>query len=104
MLQEWIRRWGTGNSFSRQAASASLGIGLVGVPADCARGEILDVIRMGRGALLELELIVFIDLHSIQADEFQSFWIESIRVIEGLNELVTRADAALHPRLCSTCT
>jgi hypothetical protein len=80
-----------------------LGIGLVEVPADRARGEILDIIRKGREALLQLESIAFIDLSSIQADKFQSFWIETIRVIEGLKERVTRADAALEPRSCLTC-
>jgi hypothetical protein len=104
MLQEWNRRWGTGASFSHRAANAFLGIGLVEVSADRARGEVLDIIRKGREALLQLESIAFIDLRSIQADEFRSLWIESIRVIEGLNERVTRADAALEPRLCLTCT
>jgi hypothetical protein len=71
---------------------------------DRARGEMLDIIRKGREAILQLESIAFIDLRSIQADEFRSFWTETIRVIEGLNEQVTRAGAALEPRLCLTCT
>jgi hypothetical protein len=73
MLQEWNRRWGTGASFSHRAANAFLGIGFIEVPADHARGEILDIIRKGREALLQLESIAIIDLRSIQADEFQSF-------------------------------
>lgn len=103
MLEEWNRRWGTGASFSHRVANAFLGIGLVEVSADRARGEMLDMIRKGRKAISQLESIAFIDLRLIQADEFRNFWIETIRVIEGLNERVTRAGAALEPRLCLTC-
>jgi hypothetical protein len=91
MLQEWNRQWGMGASFSHRAANAFLGIGLVEVAADRARGEILDIIRKGREALFQLESIAC----SIRDDEYRSFWLETIRVIEGLNEQVTRADAAL---------
>jgi hypothetical protein len=94
-LQEWNRRWGTGANFSHRAANAFLGIGLVKVPADRARGEILDMIRKGREALLQLESIALIDLRSIQVDKFPGFWIETIRVVEGLHERVARADAVL---------
>lgn len=79
-----------------------LGTGLVEVPADRTRGEILDIVRKGREALLELESIAFIDLRSIQPDEFQSLWKETFRVVHQINERVT--DEALQPRLCSTCT
>ena len=72
-----------------QAANAFLSISLVEVSADRAHKEVLDIVRKGREALLQLESIAFVDLHSIQADEFQSLWIESICVIEGLNEQVT---------------
>ena len=47
-----------------------LGISLVEVPVDCTRGEMLDIIRKGREAILQLESIIFIDLLSIKADEF----------------------------------
>jgi hypothetical protein len=97
MLQEWNIRWGTGASFSYRATNAFLGIGPLEIPADRTRGEILDLIRKGRRALLQLESIAFIDLRSIKPDEFQGFWIEAVRVIEGLNERVTRADVALQP-------
>ena len=103
MLEEWNRWWGTGDSFSHRVANVFLDIGLIEVSADCACGEMLDMIRKGRKAISQLESIVFIDLHLIQADEFQNFWIETIYVIEGLNEQVTRAGAALEPHLCLTC-
>jgi hypothetical protein len=92
-LQEWNRRWGSGAIFSHQAANALLGIGLVKVPPDRARREILDVIRKGRDALFQLESIAFIDLGSIQDDEFRGFWAEAIRVIFGLHERVAQAEA-----------
>ena len=47
-----------------------LGISLVEVPVDCTCGEMLDIIRKGREAILQLESIIFIDLLSIKADEF----------------------------------
>ena len=97
-LKEWSRQWGTGTSFSHRAAKAFCGIGLVKVPEDRARGEVLDIIRKGREALLQLESITSIDLRSIQADEFRAFWIETIRVTNGLSERVAQADAVF--RLC----
>ncbi len=104
MLREWNRQWGTGADFSYRAANAFLGIGLVEVPADRARGEIPDIIKKGREALLQLESIAFIDFGSIQVDDFPGFWIETMHVIEGLKEQVTRADAALEPRSSLTRT
>lgn len=98
-LQEWNGRWGTGGNFLHRAANALLGIGLVKVPADRARGELLDMVRKGREVLLQLESIAFVDLHSIQVDEFQDFWIKTIRVVEGLYERVAQADAVLQLRL-----
>jgi hypothetical protein len=95
VLQEWNKRWGTGANFMHRAANGFLGIGLVKVPADRARGELLDMVRKGREALLQLKSIAFIDLRSIQIDEFRDFWIDTIRVIEGLNERVAQADLAL---------
>jgi hypothetical protein len=74
--KEWNERWGSSATFSRRPADAFFGIDLVGVPADRARGEILDIIRKGRKVLLQLESIAFIDLCSIQADEFQSLLID----------------------------
>ena len=98
-LWEWNRRWGTGANFTHRAANAFFGIGPVKVPADLAREEIKDMIRKGREALLQLESIALIDLRSIQADEFRGFWIETIRIIEGLHERVAQADVVLQLRL-----
>lgn len=81
-----------------RASDAILGIGLVKVPADRAREEILDTVRKGREALLQLKSIAFIDLRSIKVDEFQGFWIETIRVFEGLHERVAQADVVLRLR------
>ena len=95
MLQEWNRHWGMGASFSLRAANAFLGIGLVEVTADRAHGEILDIIRKGKEVLFQLESIAAsINLCSIQDKELRSFWLETVCVIEGVNEQVTRADVA----------
>ena len=56
------------------------------------------MIRKGKQALLQLESIAFVDLQSIQAADFQDFWIETIRVIEGIHERIAHANAAL--QLC----
>lgn len=78
-----------GASFLHQATNAFLGIGLIEVPADYTHGKMLDIIRKKREVISQLKLIMFINLHSIKADEFQSFWIETIHVVGGLNEQVT---------------
>jgi hypothetical protein len=62
-------------------------------------GELADMFRRGREALLKLESIAFVDLQSIQSDEFQNFWIETFRVVEGLSERVTQVDTLLRLRL-----
>jgi hypothetical protein len=94
-LWEWNRRWGMGANFSCQAKNALRGIGLVKVPAACGCGEILDMAQRGRDALAQLESIAFIDLRSIQVDDFPGLWIEFIRVSEGLHDRVAQADAVL---------
>jgi hypothetical protein len=83
-LREWDRRWGTGTIFSHRAADAFVSIGLVEVRSDRAREETVDMIQKLKEALSQLESVAFIDLRSIQLDEYQSFWIECIRVIQGL--------------------
>jgi hypothetical protein len=40
-----------------------------------------------------LESIASIDLQSIQAADFPNFWIETVRVVSGLNERIAHADA-----------
>jgi hypothetical protein len=57
------------------------GIGLVEVPANCTRGEMLDIIRKGREMFLQLESI---NLCPIQPDKVNDFWTESLHIIEGL--------------------
>jgi hypothetical protein len=66
------------------------------VPVDHVEGELADMFRRGREALLKLELIAFVDLQSIQSDEFQNFWIETFCVVEGLSEQVTQVDTLLY--------
>lgn len=97
-LQEWNRRWGTGAAFVHRAANAFLGIGLAKLPEDPTHEEVLDMVRKGRQALLQLESIAFIDLRSTQVDDFPGFWIETMRVVQGLNERVAQADAVLQLR------
>lgn len=89
MLWEWNRQWGTGANFSHRAKNALRGISLVKVPAARGRGEILDMAQKGRNALAQLESITFIDLRSIQVDDFPGFWMEFIRVSEELHDRVT---------------
>jgi hypothetical protein len=99
ILQEWNERWGTGANFSYRALNSFLDIGPTKVPADRVEGELADMFRRGREALLKLESIAFVDLQSIQSDEFQNFWIETFRVVEGLSERVTQVDTLLRLRL-----
>lgn len=86
-----------GTIVSHRAVDAFVSKGLVKVRSDSdrAREDIQDMIQNGREALFQLESIPFIDLRSIQVDEYQSFWIECIRVIEGLSQ----ADAVLRQSL-----
>ncbi len=85
-----------GINFLHRAANVFLSIN---PPADRRiQKEILDMAQKGRQALLQLELIVFINFSSIQIDDFLGFWIETMCVMEGLNEQVTQADAVL--QLC----
>ena len=56
--------------FTHRVANAFHGIGLANAPEDSTRGELLDIIRNGRGALRRLESIAFIDFHTIQVYEF----------------------------------
>ena len=69
------------------------------VPADRALEELTEMIRKGREALLQMESIALIDLRSIHVDEFRDFWINVVRVVEGLYERVAQAEAVLQLRL-----
>jgi len=85
-----------GINFLHRAANAFLSIN---PPVDRRiQKEILDMAQKGRQALLQLESIAFVDFSSIQIDDFPGFWIETMRVMEGLNERVAQADAVL--QLC----
>lgn len=63
--------------------------------ADGARSELLVMIRKGRDVLSRLESIAFIDLPSIHVEDFPNFWIETLRLVEGLHERVAYAGAVL---------
>jgi hypothetical protein len=63
--------------------------------------EILDMVRRGRQALLRVEAIPTIDLRSIKAEEFRGLWLDTIRVVVGLNERIAQADAALQLSVCT---
>jgi hypothetical protein len=98
MLQEWNKRWGTTISeFSFRTVNASLEFGgLVKMtPVDHARGEIMTMIRNGREVLLQLKSIAHLDFQSVPAGDFPNFWMETVRVIEGLHEQIAHADVAV---------
>src|ERR1700722_3835217 len=98
-LQEWNKRWGAvTTTFSFRVINTVLEFGLGKLPAINAHGELMAMIRKGKQALLQLESIAFVVLQSIQAADFQDFWIETIRVIEGIHERIAHANAAL--QLC----
>jgi hypothetical protein len=69
------------------------------MPADRAREELKDIVRMGRKALLQLESIALIDLRSIPIDEYRDLWMETMHVAAGLHERVSQVDMVL--QLCS---
>jgi hypothetical protein len=47
-----------------------------------------------------LESIAYLDFRTVEVgDDFATFWMDAIRVVEGLHEQVARADVVL--RLCS---
>ena len=94
-LQEWNTRWGSNSNFSFRAICYCLELGHVKVPVDHARGEILAMVQKGRDALLDLETIAYIDLHSVKHKDFPNFFIEMVRVIKGLHERIARADEVL---------
>jgi hypothetical protein len=89
MLQEWNRRWGSVTNF------VFLEFGGIDMPADRARGELMAMIQDGRLALLQLESIASIDFKSIPSDDFRHFWIDAVRVVEGLHERIAIASALL---------
>jgi hypothetical protein len=114
LLQEWNERWGTTlSNFSSRAANLNAyfasgpPVKKVPVPVEeedrdraPTREEIRTVIRNGREALLRLESIAYLDFRTVEAgDDFATFWMDAIRVVEGLHEQVARADVVL--RLCS---
>jgi hypothetical protein len=84
-LEELSKRCGTFPEFPFQAASAWLEIR--------AGGDLVAMIQKGREVLLQLESIASIDLQSIQAADFPNFWIETVRVVSGLNERIAHVDA-----------
>jgi hypothetical protein len=101
MLHEWNKQWGTVASFSFRVVDAFLDFGLIKMPADRARGELMAMVQKGREALLRLGSIAFTDTQSIRGDNLQQF----CRVVEGLHERVAHAEAVL--RWCpdiQTCT
>ena len=65
------------------------------MPVDHACGEILAMIQKGRDALLDLETIAYIDLHSVKHKDFPNFFIEMVCIIEGLHEQIAHADEVL---------
>ena len=99
VLQDWNRRWGTMSSFSFRAVNTFHEFGFIKMPTETARGELMATIQEGREALLQLELIAFVDSRSIQADDSPNFWLGVIRIVEGLTERISHADAVL--QLCS---
>jgi len=65
------------------------------MPADRVEEELMVIVRKGRESLLQLESIAFVDLCSVQANEFRTFWIDAVRVIQGLSERLAQADTVL---------
>jgi hypothetical protein len=63
--------------------------------ADGARSELLVMIQKGRDVLSRLESIAFIDLLLIHVEDFPNFWIETLRLVEGLQKRVAYAGAVL---------
>ena len=68
------------------------------MPANLVEEELMVIVQKGRESLLQLESIAFVDLRSVQANEFRTFWIEAVRVIQGLSERLAQADTVLHLR------
>jgi hypothetical protein len=65
------------------------------MPVEHAREEMMNLIRDGRGALVRIEAIAFVDFGSSGPDDFPRFWMELMRVLEGLNERIALASAIL---------
>jgi hypothetical protein len=52
MLHKWNKQWGTVTSFSFRVVGAFLDFGLIKMPADHAREELMAMVQKGREALL----------------------------------------------------
>ena len=87
------------SSFSFRAVNTFHEFSFIKMPTETACGELMATIQEGREALLQLESIAFVDSRSIQADDSPNFWLGVIRIVEGLTERISHADAVL--QLCS---
>lgn len=83
--------------------NASLKINKVKLPTDFVHRELMVMVRMGREVILQLKSIAFIDLKSIQADDFSnfwaSFWVDAINVVDVIHERIAHTSSVLQ-----TCT
>jgi hypothetical protein len=82
-------RWGTTANFTYRLFHG------FPEPVKYTHEEIMDLIRDGRGALLELEAIGYVDLDSPRPPNAASLWLEAMRVVEGLNERISLASSVL---------
>jgi hypothetical protein len=94
-LQEWNRRWGTDSDFLFKAMYTLLEFGHAEMAVDRARGEIVAMISKGKEALLHMQLVGTIDLHSIQGNDIPNLWIDAYCVMEGIHQQIALARAAL---------
>ena len=67
VLQEWNRQWESLANFLFRAVNAFLELGLIKLPVDRARGELMTMIQNGRRALVQLESIAYCMLISSQS-------------------------------------
>jgi hypothetical protein len=98
-LQDWNKRWGTAANISFEVIDTFLKSGHAKMPNNCSCSDLLAVVRKGREALLQLNLIASMDLRSVEVGSFPSFWMDSIRVVEEINERVSLASLIL--QVCS---
>ena len=95
ILQEWNKRWGSVANFSFRAVNVFLKFGHTTADYQYAHRELLAIVQKGREVLSQVESIAFINLQSIKVEEFPDFWIETLRVVEGLHEQMSVAKAVL---------
>lgn len=60
-------------------------------PADLALGEVKALVEKGREALVQMKSLAFVDIQSIQRDDYPNFWMEVVSVIEGIQERLVQA-------------